>query len=150
MEQNKMVFFRQFESEKKMSEHMRKIDGVVYDKLEKAANSKGRAFYKVEVGNLIEVYEMMKPTRADIRINVNQNVKVRFNDMGYLRLASLYNLSIKHLRRYEERNIQYYKDRADERGYTTMPLWSFMQDFGEVTGIGKNELFDADILIESL
>jgi len=70
-------------------------------------------------------------------------------EKGYKRLALMYNHWGKLLPTYKERTPQYYKDRADKEGYTSFQMWSFMEQFGEVTTIGMDGYFETHILIDS-
>jgi hypothetical protein len=83
-----------------------------------------------------------------VKFNMNQYIKVKIYDIGYQRLADLHNKHIGHILGWEMRNANYYKNRADEDGYTRYQLWQFIEDFGPVTGLVMVDFYNVNILIE--
>ena len=81
--------------------------------------------------------------------NVNQNIRVKLNDLGYQRLADLHNEYIGIIPKWEKRDAEYYKEQADKDGYTRFQLWNFMEYFGEVTGMCKPNYYDLTFLIDT-
>lgn len=72
MGKRKMVYFKQFETHSQMIKHMSKIGGSIYSTLAKAVNSRERAFYKIEAGNKIKLYEIKKAEKMDSRQKANK------------------------------------------------------------------------------
>jgi len=85
----------------------------------------------------------------NIPFNINENIRVKLNDLGHQRRANLYNEYIGIIPNRERRNMEYYKKQSDKDGYTTFQMWHFMELFGEVTGIGKPDYYDSNILINN-
>ncbi len=81
--------------------------------------------------------------------NMNEYIRVRLTDLGYQRLADMHNEYLAKVKNWEYRNADYYKEKADKDGYTSFQMWSFMSDFGDVTGLLKPQHFHLDIQISS-
>ena len=80
--------------------------------------------------------------------NLNHNIKVKIYDKGYQHLADNHNKYLGTIRNWEKRTPEYYKNKADENGYTTMQAWCFIEEFAEVTGWGFNGYYCLDIVID--
>ena len=81
--------------------------------------------------------------------NLNHNVRVKLTELGYQRLADLHNSYIGQIPKWEERKSEDYRSQADEDGYTRFQMWSFMDKFGDVTGLCKPSYYDLEILIDT-
>lgn len=86
--------------------------------------------------------------------NLNNNIKVKLNDLGYERLAEHNNHYIKIHNQYHKdqsklETADYNKLKADDNGYTDFLMWKFMNIFGEVTSQGLPEHFNMNILINN-
>lgn len=79
--------------------------------------------------------------------NLNQNIRVKLLDKGYQRLADLHNEFIGRIPNWQKRDVEYYKQQADQDGYTSFQAWTFMEYFGEVTRIGMHGYYSTEILI---
>jgi len=87
-----------------------------------------------------------------IKFNINNVVLVKLADLGYQRLADLWNNFLLENPQAAQtlggvRSAQYYKDAADENGYTRFQAWDFMAKFGQVLYMGGPQYFDMNILI---
>lgn len=85
-----------------------------------------------------------------IRFNLNHYIRVKFKDLGYKIMADNWNELVKDVKGFgeEKRDVEYYRNRADEDGYTRMQAWAFIEQFGEYIGLCKETPFELDILIE--
>jgi hypothetical protein len=81
--------------------------------------------------------------------NLNRNIRVKLNDKGYQLLADEHNNYCGYIPTFKKRTLQFYKKKADKEGYTKFHLWEFMQLFGHVTGMGFDQYYDINILIEN-
>jgi len=86
---------------------------------------------------------------SDLTYNLNFTIKVKLKDTGYHLLADEHNEYSSVIKNWEKRDKEYYKNKADEDGYTEVQLWSFMKTFGATTGMGFEQKFDTNILIKS-
>lgn len=86
---------------------------------------------------------------SDLTYNLNFTIKVKLKDTGYQILADRHNEYINVIKEWDKRDKEYYKNLADEDGYTKFQIWSFMKTFGSVTGIGFNQVCETNIKIES-
>ena len=85
-----------------------------------------------------------------LRFNLNSEIKVRLRKKGYERLMALHNEAFYRTNgAIKEVDIDFFKQRADEYGYTTMQAWCFIRDFGDVIYPGAEQYFDLNILIKS-
>jgi hypothetical protein len=80
--------------------------------------------------------------------NLNSNIYVRLKIEGYQRMADLHNEFLGRIKNWEKRDAQYYERQADHNGYTKFQAWSFIQDFGPVTGLAMNQIYYTTILID--
>ncbi len=87
------------------------------------------------------VYEILRglPTvhQEEIRINLNESVKVKLTDFA----KEIY------YHKYDDVNKRYGKEvckpsfpEKDENGYSTFQLWNFMNLYGEYISIGSQEI----------
>jgi hypothetical protein len=88
-----------------------------------------------------------------LKFNLNNVVLVKLTDIGYQRLADLWNRFLLENPGAAKslggmRTAEHYRNSADENGYTKFQAWGFMKQFGEVTYIGTRRYFDLDILIQ--
>jgi hypothetical protein len=88
-----------------------------------------------------------------LKFNLNNVVLVKLTGIGYQRLADLWNRFLLENPGAEKslggaRTFEYYRDRADDNGYTRFQAWEFMKQFGEVIYMGGRKYFDLDILIQ--
>jgi len=83
-----------------------------------------------------------------IPFNLNSSIKVRLTDLGYQRLADIYNEMTKKLSLHTYMSASFYKNKADENGYTEFQAWDFIRKFGGVTIHGGPEYYEMDILIK--
>jgi hypothetical protein len=91
-----------------------------------------------------------KMAKKKVLFNLNEYISVKLTDLGYQRLADLHNDLMNRLNRKDDfRTFQYYKDKADLDGYTKFQAWSFMADFGVVTGLTMPQHYHLDILFEA-
>ena len=79
--------------------------------------------------------------------NLNKNIRVKLLDKGYQRLADLHNEFIGRVPNWQKRDAEFYKQQADQDGYTSFQAWTFMDYFGEVTTIGMHGYYRTEILI---
>lgn len=80
------------------------------------------------------------------KFNINHYIKVRLLDKGYQRMADIHN---SYASKGEERTADYYRERADDEGYTKFQMWAFIEDFGVVTHVGMSGFYETEILIEA-
>ena len=81
--------------------------------------------------------------------NLNEIILVKINDKGYQHMADNHNSYIDVIPNWEKRTAEYYKEKADENGYTKMQAWCFIREFGSVTHLGFHNYYSTDILIRS-
>ena len=84
-----------------------------------------------------------------ILFNLNSSIKVKLTDLGYQRLADFNNSLCGKLTNWTRRSSSYYKDQADENGYTEFQAWDFIRKLGVVTVHGGPEYYEMDILIKT-
>ena len=79
-----------------------------------------------------------------LKFNANSNIKVRLTDKGIEHLVRQHNeiMPFKHHTSFNE-----YKTKADEFGYYTFQLWSFIDRFGNL-GFGSCHYFDINFVFE--
>ena len=87
-----------------------------------------------------------------IKFNLNNVVLVKLNDLGYQRLADLWNNFLLENPRSAKavggmRSAKHYKDLADENGYTRFQAWDLIRKFGEVISPIRPQYFDMEILL---
>ena len=82
-----------------------------------------------------------------VEFNLNHNVKVKLSKEGYQRLAALHNSYLKIIPKWKKRTYLYFKNQADNEGYTTFQMWNFMEYFGNVTHMGMSCYFETSVLI---
>ncbi len=92
---------------------------------------------------------MKKDKTEFFSFNINDTILVKIQDKGYQHMANNHNKYIKYHSVLEYRTAEYYKNKADENGYTAMQAWCFIEEFGPVTGWGSHGFFSTEILIES-
>lgn len=83
----------------------------------------------------------------EIPFNINNSIKVKLNDKGYKILLDRYNDLAKRVPSMDARTISYYKESADEDGYTVFQMWNFMSIFGKHSTLGSIMAYDSQILI---
>jgi len=81
--------------------------------------------------------------------NVNNHVRVKLNDIGYQRLAILWNELAKYSPSLGRMVADDFKKEADSEGYTDFQMWDFMQTFGPTISQSGPMYFEPKILIES-
>lgn len=83
-------------------------------------------------------------------INVNENIKVKIKPAGYQHMMDRHNDLVKDLPSTAEltHDMNYYKSKEDENGYTTMQLHVFMAVFGSFCEGSFVVPFETEILIE--
>lgn len=84
-----------------------------------------------------------------MEFNLNHSIKVKLMDKGYEHLANQHNRFLGRIPNWEKRNAEYYRNRADEQGYTKFQGWQFIELFGSVTGIIYHGYYDINILIKT-
>ena len=82
------------------------------------------------------------------KFNVNNTIKVKLTDLGYQLLLDIYNKWSLGLSFHEDRDIEYFRDMADEDGYSSFQMWQFIRDFGPVTDMGAKSHYETNILID--
>jgi hypothetical protein len=82
-----------------------------------------------------------------VKINVNDNIRVKLLDEGYQILADDHNQFLGRIPNWESRDAAYYKSKADKDGYTTFQMWEFMQKFGPLIKMGRKVHFEMDIIL---
>ena len=82
-----------------------------------------------------------------VSFNINDTILVKLTEKGYWHLADNHNKYCGIIRDWANRGAQYYKDKADEHGYTEMQAWKFFQEFGHVTELGFHGYYETTILI---
>lgn len=80
--------------------------------------------------------------------NLNEGIKVKLYDKGYQVLADGHNSYIGIIPNWEFRTADYYKEKADENGYTIFQGWDFFNKFSKTMRLGEHGHFNLDILIE--
>jgi hypothetical protein len=80
--------------------------------------------------------------------NLNQDIRVKLNELGYQRMADLHNEYVGIITKWEKRDANFFRRKADSKGYTKFHMWEFMQNFGVVTGMGMDIYYDVTILID--
>lgn len=80
--------------------------------------------------------------------NLNDYVLVKINDLGYQKLADDKNELMSDFPNYESVTAQYFKDKADENGYTCFQAWDFINKFGSETKMELHPMFDINIKIQ--
>ena len=85
-----------------------------------------------------------------LRFNLNSEIKVKLRKRGYERLVALHNeVSYRTNGAIKEVDVDYFKQRVDEYGYTTMQAWCFIRDFGDVMSPLEGDYYlNLDILIK--
>jgi len=83
-----------------------------------------------------------------LKFNINNYVFVKLTDSGFIRLAELHNKYVGVIPNFKKKDAEYYKQQVDIEGYTKFQLWSFIADFGEVTGMGFKQTYCSDILFK--
>lgn len=83
------------------------------------------------------------------KFNLNHHIKVKLTDLGYQHMANRDNRIFEYYQDHINRDIDYYKTKADSDGYTKFQMWEFIQIFGSVTMMGMQKYFEMDILIDS-
>lgn len=81
--------------------------------------------------------------------NLNQYIMVKILDQGYEHMAKNHNSYLGRITNWEKRTAEYYKNKADENGYTKFQAWCFISEFGEVCQLGMHGYFDTNIRIEA-
>jgi hypothetical protein len=79
-----------------------------------------------------------------VKFNVNHSVKVKLKDKGIEHIVKMHNelMPFKFHTSFKE-----YKNKADEFGYHTLQLWSFIDHFGNL-GMQAWQYFDTNIIFE--
>jgi len=88
-------------------------------------------------------------TEKWIHFNLNSSIKVKLTDLGYQRLADINNSLCGGWTNFVTRTLSYYKDQADENGYTEFQAWDFIRKFGLANVHGGPEYYEMDILIKT-
>ena len=79
---------------------------------------------------------------AEIKVNMNDNVKVKLLQKGIDILESKHNW-LKSI----DSNIPGFELKLDEEGYYKDQLWSLMSDFGTHIGMGTSSVFETNIIM---
>ena len=81
--------------------------------------------------------------------NINYDILVKITEEGYEYLSQKHTSFFKNIgvEKLHDTSVQYYKNKADENGYTKYQLWEFMNDFGIVTYNGMKHLYELDIIL---
>ena len=64
-----------------------------------------------------------------IEFNLNHTILVKIKDAGYQHMADDHNSYIGTITNWERLDAKYFKDMADENGYTLFQAWGFMELF---------------------
>ena len=88
------------------------------------------------------------PVISNVSLNLNSSIKVKVTDKGYELLAQNHNELIDHIPNWEHRTPEYYKNKADENGYTSFQAWVFMNEFSMTYRLGFEGYYDTNILID--
>jgi hypothetical protein len=88
-----------------------------------------------------------RPLHEYSALNLNSIILVKLTDLGYKHLVSLHNANLNVIPEVMVRDPDYYRQRADDDGYTRFLLWEFIKKFGEVTGIACLDYYDMNIRI---
>jgi hypothetical protein len=76
----------------------------------------------------VQEMEMREMDSDECRVfNMNSHILVKLKDKGYRVLADYHNKYSS-----EYRDAAYFKNKADEQGYTEFQLWVFMNQFGHL------------------
>ena len=76
--------------------------------------------------------------KKEIRININEPIKVKLTDYGKVIYFQKYNEVNKYLPKFKQRTISFPK--VDEDGYSSFQLWDFMEIYGSYFGMGRQEV----------
>jgi len=88
-----------------------------------------------------------RPLHEYSALNLNSIILVKLTDLGYKHLVSLHNANLNVIPEVMVRDPDYYRQRADDNGYTQFLLWEFIKKFGDVTGIACLDYYDTNIRI---
>lgn len=72
-----------------------------------------------------------------IDFNLNDPIRFVLTGHGMDILAKNHNAYIGRIPNWEARSPQYYADKQNEKGYTEMQMWCFIEEFGNEIGICK-------------
>lgn len=81
------------------------------------------------------------------QVNINDNVKVKLNELGINILKEQRDELNKALTKNGAKGLGDYEPKVDEEGYTTFQLWSLMQTFGEHLSLGFKIPFEPEIIV---
>ena len=88
-----------------------------------------------------------RPLHEYSALNLNSIILVKLTDLGYKHLVSLHNANLNVIPEVMVRDPDYYRQRADDDGYTRFLVWEFIKKFGDVTGIACLDYYDTKIRI---
>lgn len=91
---------------------------------------------------------MREQNKKWLPFSLNDYVKVQLNEKGYQLLVNRHNQYCGKIKNWEMRDVEYYKNMADENGYMKFQAWDFIEKFIDGIGICKPYYFSCDILIE--
>lgn len=87
---------------------------------------------------------------TEIPFNMNWNIKVKLNAEGFKHWKKvddeIFNKAPSLADKYVK-SLDYYKAKQDSDGYVKMPMWEFMQYFGETIVFGTQPKFDTNIVL---
>lgn len=96
------------------------------------------------------VKKYLSRIEGTIMFNLNQDIYVKLTEEGYQHRVNLYNDIIKYSGDESKfHTVDYYKNEANEYGYTKFMAWEFMKDFGDTISFGGRQLFDINIQIKN-
>ena len=68
-----------------------------------------------------------------LSFNINGYIKVKLLEKGYELMAKDHNRYLDSIPKWQMRDANYYKNKADSNGYTSFQAWAFIELFGPVT-----------------
>lgn len=83
----------------------------------------------------------------DFKLNINEYVKVKINDLGISILKARHDELNKMIHANGGKGLGEFELKVDEDGYAKFPLWDLMNTFGHVMGMGFEVPFETDIII---
>jgi hypothetical protein len=83
----------------------------------------------------------------DFKLNVNEYVKVKLNDLGISILKERHDELNKRIHANGGKGFGEFELKVDEEGYTKFPLWDLMNTFGHAMVIGFDVPFETDIIV---
>ena len=83
----------------------------------------------------------------DFKVNINDYVKVKLNDLGISILKAKRDELNKMIRANGGKDFGELELKVDEEGYAKFPLWELMNTFGDVMVMGLEVPFETDIVV---